>query len=54
MAQHYGLLKTGGSDFHGTNKAAIDLGNANGRKIPREFFDALVQAKQPQAVANAK
>ncbi len=54
LAQRYGLLKTGGSDFHGTNKAAIDLGNANGRKIPREFFDALVQAKQPQAVANAK
>jgi predicted metal-dependent phosphoesterase TrpH len=42
LADRYGLLKTGGSDFHGRNKAAIDLGTANGRRVPREFFDALV------------
>jgi hypothetical protein len=42
MADRYNLLKTGGSDFHGTNKKDIDLGVANGRKVPREFFDALV------------
>jgi len=42
LADRYGLLKTGGSDFHGTNKGQIDLGAANGRRIPREFFDALV------------
>ena len=42
LADRYGLLKTGGSDFHGTNKSQIDLGAANDRRIPREFFDALV------------
>jgi len=42
LANRYGLLKTGGSDFHGTNKKDISLGTANGRRIPREFFDALV------------
>lgn len=43
LAQRYDLLKTGGSDFHGTNKKDITLGTANGRRIPREFFDALVE-----------
>ena len=43
MADRYKLLKTGGSDFHGTNKKDIDLGTANGRRIPREFFDRLVE-----------
>jgi predicted metal-dependent phosphoesterase TrpH len=43
LADRYGLLKTGGSDFHGTNKKDIRLGDANGRKIPREFFDRLVE-----------
>jgi len=42
FAQNFGLLKTGGSDFHGSNKPDITLGVANGRHIPREFFDALV------------
>jgi len=43
LAERYGLLKTGGSDFHGGNKKDIALGIANGRRIPREFFDALVE-----------
>ena len=42
LADRYGLLKTGGSDFHGSNKKDIKLGVANGRRVPREFFDALV------------
>lgn len=42
LADKYGLLKTGGSDFHGTNKKDIQLGTANGQKVPRAFFDALV------------
>lgn len=42
LAEKYGLLKTGGSDFHGINKTDIYLGTANGRRIPREFFDALL------------
>lgn len=41
LADKYNLLKTGGSDFHGTNKKNISLGVANGHRIPREYFDAL-------------
>jgi hypothetical protein len=43
QADRLKLLKTGGSDFHGSNKPNIQLGVANGRRIPRAFFDALVQ-----------
>ena len=42
LADRLSLLKTGGSDFHGTNKKEINLGVAIGRRIPRQFFDALV------------
>jgi predicted metal-dependent phosphoesterase TrpH len=45
MADRFGLIKTGGSDFHGANKK-IDLGTANGRRIPRKFFDDLTAALQ--------
>jgi len=41
LADRFGLIKTGGSDFHGTNKKDIHLGTANGRKVPREFYEAL-------------
>ena len=44
LAQRYHLLKTGGSDFHGTNKKDIDLGLARGRRVPREMFDELDDA----------
>lgn len=53
MADCFGLLKTGGSDFHGTNKKDIDLGVANGRRIPRAFYDALV-ARLPACAEKAK
>lgn len=43
LAERYHLLKTGGSDFHGTNKKDIALGSANGRRIPREFLDRLLE-----------
>ena len=43
LADRYGLLKTGGSDFHGTNKKDIDLGTANTRRVPRQFMDALLE-----------
>jgi predicted metal-dependent phosphoesterase TrpH len=43
LADRYGLLKTGGSDFHGTNKKDINLGTASGRLIPREFMDGLLK-----------
>lgn len=46
LADRFGLLKTGGSDFHGSNKKDIELGLARGRRIPREMFDAILQAKK--------
>lgn len=42
FAKRYGLLMTGGSDFHGTNKKDIQLGVANGRRVPRELYEGLV------------
>jgi predicted metal-dependent phosphoesterase TrpH len=41
LADRFGLLKTGGSDFHGTNKKDIRLGVANGRRVPKEFLDRI-------------
>ena len=43
LADRFGLLKTGGSDFHGTNKKDIHLGVAKGRRIPRAFLDNLCE-----------
>jgi len=43
LADKHGLVKTGGSDFHGSNKKDINLGIANGRRIPRELFDRLIE-----------
>src|SRR4051794_28936660 len=49
LAERFGLLKTGGSDFHGTNKKDIRLGVANGRRVPKEFLDRLrEQLNRPQ------
>jgi 3',5'-nucleoside bisphosphate phosphatase len=45
LADRFGLVKTGGSDFHGENKR-IDLGMAAGRRVPRKFFDDLAAAIQ--------
>lgn len=41
LAKQYGLLTTGGSDFHGGNKPTISLGYAGKNRVPRERFDAL-------------
>lgn len=41
LARRFGLLRSGGSDFHGSNKPGISLGMAAGRRIPREYFDQL-------------
>ena len=43
LAGKYGLLKTGGSDFHGSNKKDISLGLAAGWRVPREYLDALLE-----------
>lgn len=45
LAAKYDLLLTGGSDFHGSNKKDIDLGNGRGRLfVPEELLDKLKQA----------
>jgi predicted metal-dependent phosphoesterase TrpH len=41
LADRMELLKTGGSDFHGSNKKEIDLGLARGRRVPRAYYEAL-------------
>jgi 3',5'-nucleoside bisphosphate phosphatase len=43
LADRFGLLKTGGSDYHGTNKKDIQLGSAKGQRVPREFLDKLLE-----------
>ena len=42
VADRFGLLKTGGSDFHGSNKAHIALGKAGLRRVPREFYEKIM------------
>jgi predicted metal-dependent phosphoesterase TrpH len=43
LAKRYGLLVTGGSDFHGTAKAGVKLGAgyANNLNIPDDLLDKL-------------
>ncbi|MBR2459655.1 MAG: PHP domain-containing protein [Clostridia bacterium] len=44
LADEYGLLYSGGSDFHGTNKSDIALGcGKGGLNVPIEYLDALRQ-----------
>ncbi len=45
LAAKYDLLITGGSDFHGTNKKDIDLGNGRGHLfVPEELLDKIKSA----------
>jgi len=44
LAGRYGLLKTGGSDFHGKNLPGVELGKAQGRRIPFRWMEELVEA----------
>jgi len=42
LAEEYGLLKTGGSDFHGDNKPHIALGSGTGElHVPYSFLQEL-------------
>ena len=43
LAERYGLLVTGGSDFHGAVKPGVRLGTGSdgNLKVPREVFDKL-------------
>ncbi|HEV8607394.1 MAG TPA: PHP domain-containing protein [Tepidisphaeraceae bacterium] len=53
MADRLGLLKSGGSDFHGGNKKDIELGYARGQRVPREFLDGLFERLRSGGVAKA-
>ena len=45
LAEEYGLLKTGGSDFHGQNKPHIDMGSGRGElAVPYEWLEKLREA----------
>lgn len=45
LADKYGLLLSGGSDFHGVNKPGLDLGTGYGRLfVPEEFLDKIKDA----------
>lgn len=46
LARNFGLGISGGSDFHGANKPAIDIGKGKGNlRIPYELIDQLREAK---------
>lgn len=48
LAAEYGLIKTGGSDFHGVNKPHIALGSGTGElEVPYEYLEVLKAAKKP-------
>jgi hypothetical protein len=46
LAKHYGLLVTGGSDYHGEVKPGVSLGTGCGGnlKIPGDLVEKLRQA----------
>lgn len=45
IADSYGLIKTGGSDFHGANKPHIALGSGRGdMNVPYEYLEKLKAA----------
>jgi hypothetical protein len=48
MADRLGLVTTGGSDFHGSNKSSIRIGRPAGREVPREFFDRVAERVRPR------
>jgi predicted metal-dependent phosphoesterase TrpH len=42
LAREYGLIPTGGSDYHGTNKPNIDIGVGTGSlAVPAEWLESL-------------
>ena len=47
IATEYGILQSGGSDFHGENKPSISLGTGKGNlQIPYEFYLNLKSKQQ--------
>ena len=46
LAEEYGLVKTGGSDFHGSNKPHIALGSGMGNlNVPYDFLEKLKEIR---------
>ena len=44
LAEEYGLIKTGGSDFHGDNKKHISIGTGTGHlEVPYKYLEKLRQ-----------
>jgi len=44
LARTHGLIATGGSDFHGTNRPGIALGTGEGRlRVPPECWEGVVE-----------
>lgn len=55
LAKEYGLLPSGGSDFHGENKPLIHLGTGNGDlKVPLEFCEAMKKLADSQGMVSGK
>ncbi len=47
MAEHFGLLKSGGSDYHGKNKPDIRIGVGRGNlSVPYEYFEKICERVQ--------
>lgn len=47
IAEAAGVLKSGGSDYHGVNQPGIDLGSGNGSlAVPFEFLERMMEARQ--------
>ena len=45
LAEEYGLIKTGGSDFHGENKKHISIGTGTGAlEVPYQYLEKLREA----------
>ena len=45
LADKFGLLPSGGSDFHGSNKPAIDMGTGRGNlKVPYEYLERMKES----------
>lgn len=53
IADKYGLLLSGGSDFHGANKPNLDLGTGYGRLfVPEEVLDRIKDAAKQSSIVN--
>ena len=52
IAAEFGLVKSGGSDFHGANKPDIQIGVGKGNlRVPMECFHQLRMRKKPTVLA---